>query len=153
MPPALAKALQLVAQHGAQIEGDWWIIGSTAGLLAGIEGFIPDDVDLFGSTNVMTAFVKSFGLEPVSSPSHHQFKSTPYQRIKLLDATPIEVMGGLEISTGGDWNRLDLKTRLPVSGFGAPLWIPSIEEQIAVFELFGRLKDLAKAKILRSVSI
>ena len=103
--------------------------------------------------NVMTAFVQSFGFEPVSASSHHQFKSTPYQRIQFPDAVPIEVMGGLEISTGGDWNRLDLKTRLPVSGFGAPLWIPSIEEQIAVFELFGRPKDLAKAKILRSVSI
>lgn len=29
-PPRLNKALKLVAQIGAEINSDWWIIGSTA---------------------------------------------------------------------------------------------------------------------------
>ena len=149
MSRELQKALSLVAARGAQIAGDWWIIGSTAALLSGFNAFEPDDVDLFGHCDVMTAFVRALGHEPVASPNHHQFKSTPYHRIKFPGATPIEVMGGLEVLCAGQWQSLSIKSRVEISGFGAQLWVPSIEEQIAIFHLFGRPKDLAKAAILR----
>jgi hypothetical protein len=151
MSPALEKALRLVAEHGSRIEGNWWVIGSTAALLAGYSHFDPDDVDVFGSTETMNAFVKSFGSERFEAPDHHQFRSMPYQRIALPDFTPIEVMGGLEILNNGQWQKLSITTRIEISGFGAPLWIPSVEEQIAIFEMFGRPKDLAKAAVLAAL--
>ena len=153
MSPELIKALHLVAKHGAEIQGDWWIIGSTAALLAGVDSFNPDDVDLFGKSEVMTAFLRPFGHEPVSTPNPHQLKSNPYQRITVPNATPIEVMGGLEVFSEGHWRNLVVKTRLKVNGFGAPLWVPSMLEQVTIFEMFGRPKDLAKAAILRSSNI
>ncbi|MGL4405087.1 MAG: hypothetical protein ACRCT6_04950, partial [Notoacmeibacter sp.] len=118
--------------------------------MAGFNAFDPEDVDLFGSTSVMHSFLQSFGQKTVISPEHHQFRSMPYQRITIPNAKSIEVMGNLRVLTNGLWQPLVLQTRIPVSGFGAPLWIPSVEEQISVFELFGRPKDLEKAKILRS---
>ena len=152
MTSTLEAALRLVAANGANIAGEWWIIGSTAALLAGCHVFEPDDVDVFGSTETMREFVKSFGSEADDAPSHKQFRSMPYQRIHLPHATPIEVIGGLEVLFEGHWQRLLIKSRNEISGFGAPLWIPSVKEQIRIFELFGRPKDLAKAKTLRLFS-
>ena len=149
MQSALETSLRLVAEHTQNIEGSWWIIGSTAALLSGFTDFDPDDVDLFGSTETMSAFVRSFGVEPASGALHFQFRSMPYQRISLPDTTPIEIMGNLEVVTAGRWHHLSVTTRVEVTGFGTPLWIPSVREQIAIFELFGRPKDLAKAKILK----
>jgi hypothetical protein len=151
MEPALEIALRLVAANGSQISDDWWIIGSTAALLAGCDAFEPDDIDLFGSTQAMSAFVKSFGKPAFSGPLHTQFRSMPYQRVIEPAAKPIEVMGGLEVFHGGKWRKLQIKSRVPVAGFGAPLWIPAVEEQIAIFQLFGRPKDLAKATALRDI--
>jgi hypothetical protein len=151
MSPALEKALRLVAQHGSWLESDWWVIGSTAALLDGNKQFDPDDVDVFGSTETMNAFVKSFGCELSEAPDHHQFRSMPYQRIALPDSTPIEVMGGLEVLNNGQWQKLLITTRIEISGFGAPLWIPTVEEQIAIFEMFGRPKDLEKAAVLAAL--
>lgn len=149
MPSALENALRLVAQHGQKIEGDWWIIGSTAALLAGFDDFQPADIDLVGSFEVMTAFVEAFGCKPVQTFDHQQFRSNPFQRVQRFGVVPIEVMGGLEVFANGHWNRLVLKTRIEISGFGSSLWIPSVDEQIAVLELFGRPKDLAKAKVMQ----
>jgi hypothetical protein len=150
MSSALEKALRLVAKNGAEITGEWWIIGSTAARLSGFDQFEPDDVDVFGNTETMNAFVKSFGCELSKAPDHHQFRSVPYQRITLPETTPIEVMGGLEVCKQQKWQKLSITTRIEISGFGAPLWIPPLEEQIAIFELFGRPKDLAKAVILNN---
>jgi hypothetical protein len=150
MSPDLTKALVLVAKHCSHIKGEWWIIGSTAARLAGCEAFDPEDVDIFGSTDVLNALLKSFACEKLASATHHQFRSDPYQRISLPGALPIEVMGGLEIFKDGRWNALTLQTRISVSGYGPLLWIPSVQEQITVFERFGRRKDLEKAEILRN---
>jgi hypothetical protein len=151
MSPALEKALRLVAVHGSRIEGNWWVIGSIAALLAGSSQFDPDDVDVFGNTETMNAFVKFFGCELSEAPDHHQFRSMPYRRIALPDSTLIEVMGGLEVLNNGQWQKLLITTRIEISGFGAPLWIPAAEEQIAIFEMFGRPKDLAKAAVLAAL--
>lgn len=98
----------------------------------------------------MSAFVSAFGQESIISTDHQHFRSNPYQRILITDATPIEVMGSLEVFDGMSWQSLQISSRVEIHGFDKPLWIPDTEDQIRIFELFGRPKDLAKAVILRS---
>ena len=126
---------------------DWWLIGSTAALLAGI-ALMPDDVDLFGGTATLDAVVRNLGGATVSgSPSQH-FRSTPFCRITIEGGLPIEVMGDLEVGRDGQWRPLRIRTRIPVSFGSGQVYVPDLAEQAAIFELFGRPKDMAKAALV-----
>jgi hypothetical protein len=144
-----AGLLRLGELLGNQSE-PWWIIGSTAMVLAGIKSIVPDDIDVVGSSTLLADMMTRAGVVAPETKSHAQFRSLPYGRIPVIGGTDIEVMGDLEFCVSGQWQRLTLKSRCEVKVGGVFLYVPTLEEQMSVFGHFGRPKDLAKAEQIRN---
>ena len=126
----------------------WWIIGSTALVLAGVEGVEPDDIDVVASGDCLRRLLIRAGIAQTESKRHTRFRSDPYQRIAFSGATPIELMGDLEVDTGDGFHPIQIAGREMVTIGTNTVFIPPVSEQIAIFRLFSRNKDLAKAQLL-----
>lgn len=148
MRSELERALRLVAGASGDAD-DWWIIGSAAMVLCGLEDVVPEDVDFLGSKDTVLRLIDRLGAPPdrlpVAEPvTASRFRSDPYQRISG-DHADIEVMGDLEVMSGAAWRRLRPLTRRRIDGFGGALFVPELHEQAQIMRLFGRPKDFVKA--------
>lgn len=150
MDARLEKGLSRLAELMAGEHEPWWIIGSTALVLSGIEGVVPDDIDVVGDGAMLRrVLVKAGAVESDPTP-HAQFRSSPYIRIKVDGGTDIEFQGDLELRENGAWMPLTFASRVQVAVGTASVFVPAIEEQAAIFRRFGRPKDLAKAGMIES---
>lgn len=126
---------------------DWWLIGSVAARLCGID-LEPQDVDVLGSRATIEAFARNLGGGAVAGSGNDRFRSTPFLRVEIDGGLPVELMGDLHVNTGG-WLPLRVKTRVAVATVAGTVYVPSLAEQADIFEAFGRPKDLAKASLIR----
>jgi hypothetical protein len=127
----------------------WWIIGSTAMVLSGIEGVLPDDIDVLADGDTLRRVLAKAGVSEVAPKPHYQFRSNPYSRIPVAGGVDIEVQGDLELFEHGVWTGLKFASRVPVVLGNATLYVPGLEEQFQTFLRFGRAKDLEKAALLK----
>lgn len=144
MDAALASALQEIARAAPPGRDDWWIIGSAALVLAGVEGIEPADVDLLGSSETLLGFLDRWGERPARPRPGARFRSDPYHRVDRPGSLPIETMGNLEVLSNGIWRKVRPATRVAVDIGDDAVFIPTLDEQLAILRLFGREKDLAK---------
>jgi hypothetical protein len=150
--PRLFAGLNHLAGLMHEESEPWWIIGSTAMVLSGIDGIEPDDIDVVASGTCLRRVLANVGMTETASKPHPQFRSRPYQRIEFSGMTH-------------DTHRIDGRFRGSnllengSSGVRNPLTyprrrcsrlVPSIAEQIALLRLFGREKDMAKAALLEA---
>ncbi|WP_369060929.1 hypothetical protein ABOZ73_04015 [Caulobacter sp. 73W] len=145
--PSLAQSLALTAQACGASRDPWWVIGSAAMALAGLDDKEVADVDVLTSTADAPRVAAALGATPpVGKASGDHFRSCFF----TTDATPldIEVMGDLEVMSNGAWVPVRPRTRRAVDVAGAVIFIPDVAEQIEILRLFGRPKDLARAEKL-----
>lgn len=125
----------------------WWVIGSAAMRLAGIDGPEPNDVDLLCSTRDADALTEAW---MAHRDDHHRpaedgrFRSR-FARFAHLPM-PLEVMGDLEVRVADDWRPVQVTSELQVEVNGHAIPVPTPSEQRRILLLFGRDKDLAKAQ-------
>lgn len=131
----------------------WWIIGSTAMLLAGAEGIQPHDIDLLSSAATVSGVLRHAGQLPPEPIPSGRFHSHPFARISSPAALSIEVMGDLAVFSDGEWQRVWPKSRqaVRVAGVGT-VYIPDAAEQIEIKLLFGRKKDQEKIAVLQKIA-
>jgi len=128
-------------------DSDWWIIGSTAVALLGIEVTVAD-VDVVASPEVISAVLERIGAEPLPPKADNRFRSTPFARVERPGMLPVEFMGGLQVNGKGGWQPLVIASRRAVRAGAATVYVPSPGEQIAIFHRFGRDKDLVRADLV-----
>ncbi|MCG6114634.1 MAG: hypothetical protein MEQ84_05485 [Mesorhizobium sp.] len=150
MDAKLAGALQEIARAAPAGREDWWIIGSAALVLAGVEGVEPADVDLFGSAETLSLFLDNWQEQPAAPKPGTRFRSDPYLRVDRPECLPIETMGDLEVLSQRGWQKVLPTTRLAVEIDDLPVFIPALDEQLAILRLFGREKDLAKIRLVET---
>ena len=141
----LSETLDAVAEATAVLQEPWWVIGSTAAFLIGLDEQ-PADVDLLTSEADARRLLKHWSLEagpPNPSPLFH---SAVFATARMAPL-PIEVMGDLRVRG----EPLDPRTRLAVPWRDRLLHVPALGEQIAILEWFGRDKDLRRAERLRTL--
>ncbi|TAL96212.1 MAG: hypothetical protein EPN69_03015 [Rhodanobacter sp.] len=129
----------------------WCLIGSTAALLLGAK-VSADDVHVLTSRADADALMAQWSERRVSGSaladsdrlrSHFARFSFP--------GVPVEVLGGLELHTDNGWQVVQ-PGRLVLAGLnGLAVPVPCIEDQIRLFESFGREKDLRRAAALRAL--
>ncbi len=129
------------------VESDWWIIGSTAVALLGIDVTVAD-VDVVASPEVISDVLKRIGVEALPPKADSRFRSTPFARAERPGALPVEFMGGLEVNGADGWQPLVIQSRQAARAGAATVYIPSPDEQIAIFRRFGRDKDFARADLV-----
>lgn len=149
-PRVTAAVAMLVPRIAACFRDPWWIIGSTAAHLAGAPEIVPHDVDVLASVRDVDAFVARHGeaLDRSTVPADGARFRSRFARFTFAPL-PVELMGALEVDAGDGWQAVHVAaTRwLDCGGYAVP--VPSRAEQLRLFELFGRDKDLAKARLLR----
>ncbi len=124
----------------------WWIIGSAAMRLAGVDGPEPNDVDLLCSARDADALAEAWaahrddGYRPADDG---RFRSR-FARFAHLPMA-VEVMGDLEVRVAGDWQPVQVASEWRVEVNGQAIPVPTLLEQRRILALFGRGKDLAKA--------
>jgi len=128
-------------------DADWWIIGSTAVALLGIEVTVAD-VDVIASTEVITDVIARIGIEPLPPKADTLFRSRPFARLERPGMLAIEFMGSLQVNGPDGWQPLVITSRQAVRAGAVTVNIPSPQEQIEIFHRFGRDKDLKRADLV-----
>lgn len=147
MTPELKQTLVLVAAAAAEAAQPWWVIGSAAVAIHGVE--LPDvrDVDLLMSTADARRFLVRVGAEVGAEAPDPQFRSAVHG---IWHEPPlcVDVMGDFSFLSAAGWLALVPQTRQRVAIDGHELFVPSAAELRDILHSFGREKDLERARRL-----
>jgi hypothetical protein len=143
--PSLTQTLDTVAEAASILQQPWWIIGSAAAVLAGLDEQVAD-VDLLTSEADARRLLHAWGTEAQPPSPSPLFASTLFARVGL-GPLPIEVMAGTQVRG----EPLAPRTRVAVPWGDRRLYIPDKAEQIAILRRFGRDKDLRRAQRLEAL--
>ncbi len=148
----LAAALvELHVDLAASCSDPWWLIGSAAMRLIGVREVVPQDLDLLTSRRDAEVLIErwcdTLDVDYVPQEQGVRFRSrfARFRRAPL----PVEVMGALEVRRGDGWQPAHIGATRTVALGGIRIPLPTVAEQIRLLELFGRGKDLDKARRLR----
>jgi hypothetical protein len=150
MEQQLRNGLEFLAMHIPSDADDWWIIGSAALVISGMEGLMPEDIDVVSTKRTLDKLLINAGAELALPKPHALFRSDPFRRIVREGALDIEVQGDLEVCRDGEWTPLVIVTREPIQIGKLQVYVPSLGEQAEIFRLFGRPKDVAKAVMIEA---
>jgi len=145
------RAVAAVAPRLAQACRDpWWLIGSTALHLAGEAEELPHDIDVLTSERDAEAFIALHAgrLERDHEPADGTRFRSRFARFGF-DPLPVELMGGLQVAREGAWVPVRIEATRIIDCAGQAVPVPTLAEQLRLFEWFGREKDLDKAHRLR----
>lgn len=131
------------------IKSDWCIIGASAMILSGIKIEKTSDIDILttkeGADEWKSALQEYMELNP-KTKEDDLFRSN-FVRFKfpLID---IEVMGGLQVNKGGNWNDVLVNDFHEIPIGDTFVKIPTINELRRILSLFGRDKDLKRLAMI-----
>ena len=149
LPTHLAETLAMIGQATVGTADPWWIIGSAAVVLHGGAVRHVKDVDLMMSASDADALLRRIGGDFRKATASERFRSLVFG-VWSAPPVPVEVFGGFSLYLDETWRELSLSTRERVTVAGSCVYVPSAEELVRVLHLFGRPKDLERAKLLRS---
>lgn len=149
--PELAATLDLIAEAGSSLTGPWWVFGSAAMALAGVQGLSPPDVDLIVSEADAGLLLRRWGLTPEPASQSELFRSKIFAKARIAPLT-IEIMAGFEVKTTEGWRDVRPRTRIAVQRNSGEIYIPSAVEQAEICRLFGRPKDLERLPALDALA-
>ncbi len=132
-----------------QLKDDYCLIGSGALVLAGLKVEHISDLDLLVSSadaNNLKCLWSANQLKEYIPENGHLFRSN-FARFNFGEID-VEVMGDLEIFKNNQWLPVAVKQTISIPLGTAKLQLPTLEEQRSIFHLFGRSKDILKAKMI-----
>ena len=147
MSPELVRSAELIARI-MPAGADWWIIGSAALALSGID-VEPRDIDVFAASDVMEAVRATLGVAAMPSSSD-RFRSDPYFQFHPEAGVEIDFMGGLQVWSESEWISLHIESKCPVTCGSGTLFVPNLDDQVCILRLFGRPKDLARIALIEA---
>lgn len=145
----LISQLHQISSDLQKLQDDFYIIGSSAILLAGFPLHSADDIDLLTSTRDADLLKKHWHnrkLNDYIPKDGDKFRSN-FGRF-IFDGFKVEVMGDLELNTEGIWQKVRVNDFLRIETEKISIKIPTIAEQIRILKAFGRPKDLEKVKLI-----
>ena len=135
-----------VAAEMAAAREPWWVIGSAALALHGVDPGEIADVDvLLGARDARTLF-DSLGLNSDPRPDD-RFRSDLFARWEEPPLA-VEFMAGFAVCERGDWMPVEPVTRDAVTVGDGTLYVPALLELRMLFERFGRDKDLDRVRLI-----
>lgn len=126
-----------------RIAAPWWIIGSAALLLHGIDDVEARDIDLMLDADDAEALVKQPGFIRLPSGTDGLFVSHVYGRRDDLPM-PVELMGGFSFRHPDGLRPVRIDA--PVWRSGWP--VASLPDLAAMFRLFDRPKDRVRLGLI-----
>ncbi|MBD8900033.1 hypothetical protein [Rhodanobacter sp. DHG33] len=150
VPPALFVTLaELVPDLHVHCVEPWCLIGSAAARLLGAEVSVADVDVLVSRADAETlATLWADRRDAAHAPADDGRFRSHFARFRF-PGMPVEVMGGLELDQGEGWQPVS-PGRLVLAGLqGMAVPVPTLDDQIRIFESFGRDKDRDRAAALR----
>lgn len=152
VPPALFVTLaELVPELHVRCAEPWCLIGSAGALMLGADVDVAD-VDVLVSHADATALMARWAdrRDDTHAPADGDRFRSHFARFRF-PGLPVEVMGGLELDAGNGWQPV-LPGKLVLVGLqGLAVPVPSLDDQVRIFESFGRAKDRLRADALRQL--
>ena len=133
----------------SQLEDDYFLIGSSALALTGINIASTNDIDILTSRKnadelkIKWSDRQKTNYQPVGS-SHFRSNFARFD----FDTMDIEVMGGLEVKKSNAWIPVIIEDYFLYERDGYQVKIPTLEEQKRILLLFDRSKDKEKLKLI-----
>jgi hypothetical protein len=152
---AVAAVARLAPSLAETFRDPWWLIGSTAMVLLGVDDIVPHDIDVLASARDAEAFMVRHAdlLERDHRPAGDELFRSRFARFRFAPL-PVEVMGGLQVCRDGAWEPVRIgATRMVECGGDVVVPVPAPAEQLRLFEWFGRGKDIDNARRLRAHSL
>jgi hypothetical protein len=148
----ITNALTAIQPLLNRVTKDWMLIGTTSLYLQGY-ALNPKDVDILCSTNDVDLINKKLLAyqKPVEENlSQDKFRSL-FSRYNL-DGIVIELMGNLEVKTATGWvNVFENIKQIEIVLFHDLIFkVPSKADQIMIYNLFNREKDIHALKLLNA---
>ena len=129
------------------LDDNWFIIGSSGLVLAGVEIKKTSDIDILTSVRDAQKLKLAWDNRRIkdfdSSDTELFCSDLSKYDFNILD---IEISGGLKVYKSKQWTPLKIKSHICISTPDFEVKIPTLEEQKRIFLLFGREKDLQKVK-------
>ena len=150
VPPALFVALtELVPELHVQCAEPWCVIGSAGARMLGAEVDVAD-VDVLVSRADAATLMAHWAdrRDHAHAPADGDRFRSHFARFRF-PGMPVEVMGGLELHDDAGWQPVSPGKLVLVGLQGLAVPVPALDEQIRIFESFGRDKDRARATALR----
>lgn len=150
LPPALFVALaELVPELHVHCAEPWCLIGSAAARLLGAAVSVADvDVRVSRADADTLAMLWADRRDAAHAPADDDRFRSHFARFSF-PGLPVEVMGGLELDQGDGWQPVSPGRLVLVGLQGMAVPVPSLDDQIRIFESFGRDKDRDRATALR----
>lgn len=147
----IASVARLAPSFAETFRDPWWLIGSTAMLLSGVDDVPPRDIDVLTSERDADAFIVRHAdlVERDHRPAGDERFRSRFARFRFAPL-PVEVMGGLQVRREDAWTPVRIGATRMVDCVGAAVPVPEADEQLRLFEWFGRDKDIDKARRLRA---
>jgi hypothetical protein len=143
--PGLEETLAEVAKVAARLQDDWWVIGSAAIALTGVNIEVLD-VDLLVSDRDARVLLDGWAALKTADDGQERFRSI--HGVHTGTPIPIEIMGALEVKVEDHWARVTPNTREPVDLPVGRVFIPDTADQLALLLMFRRPQDLVRAEML-----
>ncbi|MCB5173961.1 hypothetical protein [Microvirga lenta] len=141
------ETLAHVAKELTVADGPWWLIGGAAAGLHGAEDGAIADIDIIMSPRDARKVLACLKVVPEQDGGTDLFRSEIFGRWSDPPLT-VDLMGGMEVLAAGGWRRVEPATREASRVGGQLVYTPSRAELIDILRLFGRPKDLARARRL-----
>lgn len=147
----VAAVARLAPSLAESFRDPWWLVGSTAMRLSGVDDVVPHDIDVLASERDAEAFIARHAdlLERDHRPPGDELFRSRFARFRFAPL-PVEVMGGLQVRRDGAWAPVRIEATRMVDCGGTVVPVPAPGEQLRLFEWFGRDKDIEKARRLRA---
>lgn len=142
----LAAALDEVATALRGAREPWWVIGSAAAWLHGAATSVAD-IDVLLSPRDAQDTMSAWRGDVVLGQPSQRVRSITFARLEG-STLPIELMAGLHVFSGDRYVAVRPATRQWVGS----VYVPELSELEAMFALFDRPKDRARADLLRDLS-
>lgn len=133
----------------ADTKDPWWILGSAAIALLGVDPNGVRDIDVLVSERDAEALMIHHSLENRFDGGTTCFRSNTFI-LPNLGALRVEVMAGYEIRVKDEWLNVWPQTRFSVVVSGSVLWIPEAREQIEILRMLNRPKDLGRIELIEA---
>ena len=144
---SLARCVELLSTA----RQDWWLIGGAAFLAHGVGSGVLKDVDVLVGTADAETLAKSSDVTLLERGASTRFSSAHYFSC-CAGQVPIEFMAGLRVRKEGDWHPVLPQTRVRRQIGEIEVYVPEAGELVKIARLFGRRKDLERARLLISSS-
>jgi len=143
---SLRDTLVAVARRLADATDPWWVIGSTATVLHGLDAGPVGDVDVVASAADARRLAPDPDVVVTDEDGTDLLRSDVFAHLTGLQVK-VEILGGLHVRGVP----LTIATREPVCVAGATVYVPAREELIRILRLFGRPKDIERAEALAGI--